>query len=150
LFVLKESIINNDFQILQQAGFNFFLGHKLPASGKAFTRPKATNIQTLLQINFITIQFHKHRLGTGDTHYLNPTHNRFPAHKTLLDTGRTYRTACHMSTWLEQRVSLQIRADQAFIKRNNILPTWTISSPWLNLVTETKISDSFSTMSTVS
>jgi hypothetical protein len=46
-----------------------------------------------------------------------------------------------MSARLEQRVSLEIRADQAFIQCNTVLPTWAICPPWLNLVTETKIPD---------
>jgi len=48
-------------------------------------------------------------------YYLNPAHNRFSAHQTLLDAWRAYRAAGHMSTGLEQCVTLQIGAHQALI-----------------------------------
>ena len=55
--------------------------------------------------------------------YLNPAHNRFSAHQTLLDARGTYRAAGHMSTGLEQCVTLQIGAHQALIQSNTIIPT---------------------------
>jgi hypothetical protein len=54
-------------------------------------------------------------VSTLKIYYLNPAHNRFSAHQTLLDAGGTYRAAGHMSTGLEQCVTLQIRAHQALI-----------------------------------
>jgi hypothetical protein len=67
--------------------------------------------------------------------YLNPAHNRFPAHQTLLDAGGAYRAAGYMSTGLEQYVTLQVGAHQALVQSNTILPTWTISSSRFDLVT---------------
>jgi len=71
-------------------------------------RPKST----YLRVTSLSVTTN---ISTLQIFYLNPAHNRFSAHQTLLDAGGAYRAAGHMSTGLEQCVTLQIGAHQALI-----------------------------------